>query len=122
MNRFRARLQFICLLFILCGFAVAGRLFIVQVVRGPELAERCRIQSQQRCIIPARRGDIRDRCGRVLSANTQGDLSLCGRPSGRSGSGRFFAKKSVSARHGRRLLDRLHRQRRVRPERRGIFL
>jgi cell division protein FtsI/penicillin-binding protein 2 len=76
MNRFRARLQFICLLFMLGGLAVAGRLFIVQVVRSPELAERSRMQSQERCIVPARRGDIRDRCGRVLSANTQSDLSL----------------------------------------------
>jgi cell division protein FtsI/penicillin-binding protein 2 len=76
MNRFRARLQFICLLFMLSGFAVVGRLFIVQVVRSPELAERSRMQSQERCIVPAKRGDIRDRCGRVLSANTQGDLSL----------------------------------------------
>ncbi len=76
MNRFRARLQLICLLFALAGLLVAGRLFVVQVLRGPELAEQSRMQSQERCIIPARRGDIRDRCGRVLSANTHGDLSL----------------------------------------------
>jgi cell division protein FtsI/penicillin-binding protein 2 len=76
MNRFRVRLQFMGLLFTLAGLAVAGRLFIVQVVRGPELAERSRSQSQERCIVPARRGDIRDRCGRILSADTQGDLSL----------------------------------------------
>jgi cell division protein FtsI/penicillin-binding protein 2 len=76
MNRFRIRLQFICLLFAFAGLAVAGRLFVVQVVQGPELAEQSRMQSQERCIVPARRGDIRDRCGRVLSANTQGDLSL----------------------------------------------
>jgi cell division protein FtsI/penicillin-binding protein 2 len=75
-NRFRARLMFFAVLFAVAAAAVTTRLFIVQVLRGPEFAARSRSQSQQRCILPASRGTIYDRNGRVLAAGTQSDLSL----------------------------------------------
>ena len=52
------------------------RLFSVQVLHGSEFAARSRSQSQERCILPANRGAIYDRCGRILAASTQSDLSL----------------------------------------------
>lgn len=76
MNRFRARLMFFAVLFAAAAAAVTARLFWVQVLRGPEFAARSRSQSQERCILPASRGAIYDRNGRVLAAGTQSDISL----------------------------------------------
>ena len=76
MNQFKVRLIFICFLTMAAGGAIIARLFVVQVVQGPAFAERSRQQSQERCILPAKRGAICDRNGRVLAANTQNDLSL----------------------------------------------
>lgn len=76
MNQFRLRLIFAGVVLALGAAAVVARLFAVQVLHGAEYATRSREQSQQRCLLPAQRGTIYDRCGRVLAASTQGELSL----------------------------------------------
>jgi cell division protein FtsI/penicillin-binding protein 2 len=75
-TRFRARLLFFSVLFAAAAAIVAARFFSVQVLQGPEFAARSRSQSQERCLLPANRGAIYDRCGKVLAASAQNDLSL----------------------------------------------
>src|SRR5512136_2088980 len=76
MNRFRARLVFFAAVFAVAAAVVTVRLFVVQVLQGPRFAARSRSQSQERCLLPACRGAIYDRKGRVLAEGTQRDLSL----------------------------------------------
>jgi cell division protein FtsI/penicillin-binding protein 2 len=75
-NRFRARLLFFTVLFSGAAAAVTARLFTVQVLQGQAFAARSRSQSQERCLLPAARGTIYDRNGKVLAAGTQSGLSL----------------------------------------------
>ena len=80
MNQFRARFLFLCMLLALGAAAVTVRLFTVQVLRSSEYSARSRLQSQQRCIVPANRGSIYDRYGRILAASSQNEFSLAGDP------------------------------------------
>jgi cell division protein FtsI/penicillin-binding protein 2 len=68
--------MFFSVLFAGAAAGVTLRLFMVQVLHGQEFAARSRSQSQERCLVPASRGTIYDRSGRVLAANTESDLSL----------------------------------------------
>ena len=96
MNRFRARVLFFCILFLGAAAAVMVRLFSVQVLHGSEFAARSRSQSQERCIVPANRGAIYDRCGRILAASAQSDFSLTadllGARTADNGSGRLIKR------------------------------
>ncbi|MFP4012867.1 MAG: penicillin-binding transpeptidase domain-containing protein [Chitinispirillaceae bacterium] len=76
MKRFRVRLAFICVVLGLFGLAVAGRLFVVQVIDGKRYALRSRSQAQQRRIIHARRGSIHDRKGAILASSVSGKLAV----------------------------------------------
>jgi len=76
MNQFKIRLGFICFILLAGTTAVMVRLFSIQVLHGHEFAARSKSQSQQRCMLPASRGTIFDRNGKVLAASTQNDLSL----------------------------------------------
>lgn len=70
-----------CVLFALGAAAITVRLFTIQVLRSSEYSARSRLQSQQRCMMPASRGAIYDRYGRLLAANPQNEFSLAGNPS-----------------------------------------
>jgi cell division protein FtsI (penicillin-binding protein 3) len=76
MNQFKIRLFFLCFLLCIGVMAVMVRLFSIQVLHGSEFAARSRSQSQQRCMLPAPRGTIYDRNGKVLAASTLSDVSL----------------------------------------------
>jgi cell division protein FtsI (penicillin-binding protein 3) len=76
MKQFKIRLLFIGSLLCVGAAVVIVRLFSIQVLHGEEFAARSRSQSQQRCVLPAPRGTIYDRNGKVLAASTQNDLSL----------------------------------------------
>jgi cell division protein FtsI (penicillin-binding protein 3) len=79
-NQLRVRLFFMCVLFALGAAAITLRLFTVQVLRSSEYSARSRLQSQQRCMMPASRGGIYDRYGRVLAASPRNEYSLAGNP------------------------------------------
>jgi cell division protein FtsI (penicillin-binding protein 3) len=76
LNQFKARLVFLSAFLALSGLAVVIRLFSVQVLHGGEYAARSKMQSQERCFIPAQRGEILDRSGHPLAMGAQNDLSL----------------------------------------------
>ena len=76
MNQFRVRLLFLSCLLVLCAAVVVARLFTIQVLEGTKFAARSRMQSQQRCFLPAQRGSIMDRNGKMMAANTQNELSI----------------------------------------------
>ncbi|MBN2038236.1 MAG: hypothetical protein JW768_15955 [Chitinispirillaceae bacterium] len=76
MNQFKLRLLFLSLLLVAGAVAVIVRLFSIQVLHGKEYAAQSRLQSHQRCILPAERGSIYDRGGRILAASTVKDVSL----------------------------------------------
>jgi cell division protein FtsI (penicillin-binding protein 3) len=76
MNQFKIRMFFLCFLLCTGVIAVMIRLFSIQVLHGNEFAARSRSQAQQRCMLPAPRGTIYDRNGKVLAANTLTDVSL----------------------------------------------
>lgn len=64
------------LLFLLLGFvAVAARLFVVQVIDGPEYREQARRQYESRVVLAANRGNIYDRNKRLM-ATTIPKLSI----------------------------------------------
>src|SRR5918995_4186306 len=62
----RARLRFIQVLVVLLLGVLSVRLYVLQVVRGERYAEIAENQRRRRLPIPAPRGIIRDREGRVL--------------------------------------------------------
>lgn len=62
----RARLRFVQILVVLMLGALAVRLYVLQVVRGERYAEMAENQRRRRLPIPAPRGVIFDREGRVL--------------------------------------------------------
>jgi cell division protein FtsI/penicillin-binding protein 2 len=76
MSQFKIRLFFLCFLLCIGVAAVLVRLFSVQVLHGSEFAALSRSQSQQRCMLPAPRGTIYDRNGKVLAASALSDVSL----------------------------------------------
>src|ERR1044072_6459126 len=62
----RARLRFVQVLVAVMLGALSVRLYVLQVVRGERYAEIAENQRRRRLPIPAPRGIIRDREGRVL--------------------------------------------------------
>ncbi len=56
--------------------AIVWRLFDIQVIRGSEYSMESDKQAQQRVLITARRGDIRDCQGRVLSSSIGGNMRM----------------------------------------------
>src|ERR1044072_1399459 len=62
----RARLRFIQILVVVMLGALSVRLYVLQVVRGERYAELAENQRRRRLPIPAPRGVIFDRQGRVL--------------------------------------------------------
>src|ERR1043165_3903922 len=65
----RARLRFIQALVVLLLGVLSVRLYVLQVVRGNKYAEIAENQRRRRLPIPAPRGVIFDREGRVLAAS-----------------------------------------------------
>lgn len=76
MNQFRARLLLISALLIAGGAAVMVRLFTVQVLDNQRYMARSRDQTQQRRILPAKRGNILDRKGAVLASSMESTISV----------------------------------------------
>ncbi|HUI93642.1 MAG TPA: penicillin-binding transpeptidase domain-containing protein [Chitinivibrionales bacterium] len=76
MPTFKARMLCIVLLLTLCAAGIVARLFYIQVLRNKEFAAESRKQAQQRVILVAKRGDLRDRRGRVLSTSVGSQLVL----------------------------------------------
>ncbi|MCB9729310.1 MAG: penicillin-binding protein 2 [Deltaproteobacteria bacterium] len=65
----RGRLGMALTVFTLLFIGLEARLFYLQILRGEDFRERARISVISRERIPARRGEIRDREGRVLARN-----------------------------------------------------
>jgi penicillin-binding protein 2 len=65
----RGRLGIALTVFTLLFIALEARLFYLQILRGEDFRERARVSVISRERIPARRGEIRDREGRVLARN-----------------------------------------------------
>ncbi|MEZ4266310.1 MAG: penicillin-binding protein 2 [Myxococcota bacterium] len=65
----RGRLGVALTIFTLLFIGLEARLFYLQILRGEDFRERARISVISRERIPARRGEIRDREGRVLARN-----------------------------------------------------
>ncbi len=76
MNQFRIRVIFVCVVLGLFGTAVVTRLFVVQIIDGKKYALRSKSQAQQRRIINAKRGCIRDRKGVILASSIPGKLAM----------------------------------------------
>lgn len=55
---------------------IASRLFVIQVLKGPEYAQKTLRQSQQRSVITALRGSIVDRKGRVMATSAQRKIAV----------------------------------------------
>lgn len=57
------------LLFTVCFIVLLGRLFYVQIIRGDEYREAARTSFTTTEVLPARRGEVKDRNGVVLARN-----------------------------------------------------
>jgi cell division protein FtsI (penicillin-binding protein 3) len=66
----------IALLLAFLGAGISARLFTIQVLQSGQYAQESRKQAQQRVLLPAKRGDIRDRNGRVLSTSVGSQLTV----------------------------------------------
>lgn len=66
-SRGRSVLVLLILIFAVC----LGQLFLIQIVQGPELALEAVKSRTQHDIIPAKRGDILDRNGKVLATSIE---------------------------------------------------
>jgi cell division protein FtsI (penicillin-binding protein 3) len=73
---FRARVVFIVVILAALSAGIVARLFYIQLVCGRAYAAESRKQAQQRLILLAKRGEIRDRKGRVLSASVGSQMTL----------------------------------------------
>jgi cell division protein FtsI/penicillin-binding protein 2 len=73
---FRARIIVASLILVLPAAAIVWRMVDIQVLNGHEYAAESRKQAQQRILIPARRGDIRDCKGRVLSSSVGSQIKM----------------------------------------------
>jgi cell division protein FtsI/penicillin-binding protein 2 len=62
----QSRLLLVILLFLLAGFALAARLFVIQVVKGAEFSKAAVIQRSLRLVYATGRGQILDRHGKSL--------------------------------------------------------
>ena len=65
------RVSVFALIFIVVAALLAGRLFWVQVIKGPELREQAEQQRTRVYVEPARRGEIVDREGNQLAYTMQ---------------------------------------------------
>jgi penicillin-binding protein 2 len=65
-QQLQTRMLFMILVFLLAGFGLAGRLFYIQVLRGPEFAMAAVIQRSLRQVYATGRGQILDRNGKSL--------------------------------------------------------
>ena len=74
MPTFKARAICVVLILALLAAGIVARLFYIQVLRNKEFAAESKRQAQQRVLLVARRGDIRDRKGRVLSTSVGSQL------------------------------------------------
>ena len=74
MPTFKARAICVTLILTLLTAGIVARLFYIQVLRNKEFAAESKRQAQQRVLLVARRGDIRDRKGRVLSTSVGSQL------------------------------------------------
>lgn len=76
MNQFRARL-FLITSFLMAGLAIVTiRLFTIQILDNQRYAARSRDQTQQRRILPAKRGSILDRKGNVLASSMDNSIPV----------------------------------------------
>ncbi len=73
---FRARAFFVVALLAASCMGIVARLFVIQVVHNKEYAAESRKQAQQRVLLCAKRGDIRDRKGRILSTTVGSQLTV----------------------------------------------
>ncbi len=71
MNQYRARLLFITVLLMAGTLAIIIRLFTIQIMENQRYATRSRDQTQQRRILPAKRGNILDRKGTLLASSME---------------------------------------------------
>jgi len=76
MNQYRARLFLIIMLLMAGAVAVIIRLFTIQVMDNQRYATRSRDQTQQRRILPAKRGNIYDRKGTLLASSMESAISV----------------------------------------------
>jgi cell division protein FtsI (penicillin-binding protein 3) len=81
----RTRLIAISLLLVIPAAAIMWRLFDIQVMQRRHYAAESRKQAQQRILISAHRGDLRDCKGRVLSSSIGMKMPLSALRSGNSG-------------------------------------
>lgn len=65
----RVRLALVAVFFFMWAGLILSRLWIIQVDRGPEFAERAERQHQSRIVLTPKRGTIYDREGRILAIN-----------------------------------------------------
>jgi cell division protein FtsI/penicillin-binding protein 2 len=76
MNQYRARLFFIAVLLMAGAVAIIIRLFTIQILDNQRYATRSRDQTQQRRILPAKRGNIYDRKGTLLASSMESAISV----------------------------------------------
>ena len=63
--------------FLSAAFAIiVVRLFVIQVVDGKAYAEQSKRQTQQRVMVPAKRGNVLDRKGHVLATSEESRVKL----------------------------------------------
>jgi cell division protein FtsI/penicillin-binding protein 2 len=76
MATFKVRMIFVSIL-IVCAFGViVTRLFIIQILNNNFYSQQSKKQTQQRALIPAKRGRILDRKGTVLATNVESRLMV----------------------------------------------
>lgn len=73
---YRSRVIIASLVLALPSAGIVWRMFDIQVLHGNQYAAESRKQAQQRILIGARRGEIRDRKGRVLSSSIGAQVKM----------------------------------------------
>jgi cell division protein FtsI (penicillin-binding protein 3) len=111
----RARVGVGAALFALWTLVIAGRLVQLQVIEHEELVARAERQQLRTIVAPAKRGEIRDRHGRVLALSVEAD-SIYAVPTEIPDPARWAARlcralEGCDAREQATLADRLGRQR-----------
>ncbi|MGB7567238.1 MAG: penicillin-binding transpeptidase domain-containing protein [Chitinivibrionales bacterium] len=76
MTTFKARTLFLVFVLGAAFVAIVARLFVIQIVEGKAYAEQSKKQTQQRVLVPAKRGNILDRKGHVLATSEESRFTM----------------------------------------------
>jgi cell division protein FtsI/penicillin-binding protein 2 len=85
-QQLQTRMLFIIMVFLLAGIGLAGRLFYIQIIRGPEFARAAVIQRSLRQVYATGRGQILDRNGKSLLDTVWEPVLIYFRPHSQQGS------------------------------------